>query len=579
MILTIIFLLLCYFIAKNKFTTDRRKHVLDALNNRRIFIRKSEVTRDRFTIKKIPVDLDAIVIGSGISGLTTAGLLTRFGKKVLVLEGHYIAGGCTHTFVDKGFEFDTGVHYVGNSKECREILDVITKEKVEWDQMGREDGNYVYDEICLENKKYPLRSGVDNWLGDMSKRFPKRKKVLIGYIDLVQKVSKMNIWFISKLFKSSYLTAFINYWFGGKFLRLARKSTYDALRELTDDEELIAVLCGQFGDYNLPPKRASFFLHCCIVDHYLEGGFYPRGGTSVIAKNIIPVIEEGGGRVLVSKKVEKILVENGKAVGVRMENGVEIRAEKIISAVGVNTTYRKLLDCDLSTSLVLNKIGFSKSFMHLFVGLDKGVEELGLRSVNIWDLPNKNYEDLINNFNKDQENSPMVSFISSPSAKDSTWKSRFPGKSTVTVIVPIKWEVFSKWDKNKNKDYLNKKEAIKTRMLETLYKHYPKTRGHVVYTSIGSPLTYNTYIGSNFGEVYGASSSKTRFRENDFLKPYTNIENLYLTGQDILSIGYTGAMMSGFLTANICLGYNVLKLAAGIDCVKDIKAAEKEYFS
>jgi all-trans-retinol 13,14-reductase len=79
--------------------------------------------------------------------------------------------------------------------------------------------------------------------------------------------------------------------------------------------------------------------------------------------------------------------------------------------------------------------------------------------------------------------------------------------------------------------------------------------------------------------VYGASSSKTRFRENDFLKPYTNIENLYLTGQDILSIGYTGAMMSGFLTANICLGYNVLKLAAGIDCVKDIKAAEKEYFS
>jgi len=388
----------------------------------------------------------------------------------------------------------------------------------------------------------------------------------------------MNIWFISKLFKSDYLTAFINYWFAGKFLRLARKSTYDALRELTDDEELISVLCGQFGDYNLPPKRSSFFLHCCIVDHYLEGGFYPRGGTSVIAKNIIPVIEEGGGRVLVSKKVEKILIENGKAIGVLMENGVEIRAKKIISAVGVNTTYRKLLDCDLSTSLVLNKIGFSKSFMHLFVGLDKGVEEMGLRSVNIWDLPNKNYEELIDNFNKDQENSPMVSFISSPSAKDSTWSSRFPGKSTVTVIVPIKWEVFSKWDKNKNKDYLNKKEAIKTRMLETLYKHYPKTRGHVVYTSIGSPLTYNAYIGSNFGEVYGASSSKTRFKEIDFLKPYTNIENLYLTGQDILSIGYTGAMMSGFLTANICLGYNVLKLAVGIDCVKDIKGAS-EFFA
>ena len=111
MILTIIFLLLCYFIAKNKFTADRRKHVLDALNNRRIFIRKSEVTRDRFTLKKIPENLDAIVIGSGISGLTTAGLMARFGKKVLVLEGHYIAGGCTHTFVDKGFEFVKQINF------------------------------------------------------------------------------------------------------------------------------------------------------------------------------------------------------------------------------------------------------------------------------------------------------------------------------------------------------------------------------------------------------------------------------------------------------------------------------------
>ena len=74
--------------------------------------------------------MDAIVIGSGIGGLTTAALLSRIGKKVLVLEQHYIAGGCTHTFEDKGYEFDTGIHYIGNMHKkhsfSRKLFDLIS---------------------------------------------------------------------------------------------------------------------------------------------------------------------------------------------------------------------------------------------------------------------------------------------------------------------------------------------------------------------------------------------------------------------------------------------------------------------
>ena len=577
MILITLFTLIIYFIFKNRWESQRRQIIVDAIKKRKPLTRNSAVTRDRFTAKKIPKDLDAIVVGSGISGLTTAALMSKFGKKVLVLEGHYIAGGCTHTFQDKGFEFDTGLHYIGKSKQCEEILDVITKEKVHWDRMGREDEKYIYDEIVLEGEKYQLRAGISFWMNDMCKYFPKKKRVLKRYLHIVQKVASMKTWFISKLFKSDSISGFINYWFGWEFIRIANMSVYDALKEITNDEKLIAVLCGQFGDYNLPPKRASFFIHCCIVNHYLEGGYYPRGGPGVIAENIIPVIEEAGGRVLVSKKVSKILVEKNKAIGVRMENGVEIRAKTIISAAGVNNTYRKLLDSSLEDHIKLNNLGFSNSLLYLFVGLDQTSETLGLRSVNIWDLPGKNYEEIIDNFNKDQENSPMVSFISSPSAKDSLWSERYPGKSTAVVMSPIKWEAFCKWNGNKDQDYKDKKALLEKRMLEILYKHYPKTRDHVVYTSLGTPLTYNTYIGSHFGEVYGASSSKSRFRINDFLKPYTKIENLYLTGQDIVSIGYTGAMTAGYLTANVCLGYNIINLAQGEDCVKDIKAVEKAF--
>ena len=84
--------------------------------------RKSYIApnRDRFLKKKIPTDLDAIIIGSGIGGLSCAAFLSRVGKRCLVIEQHYIAGGCTHSFVEHGYEFDTGVHYVGNIEKRRE---------------------------------------------------------------------------------------------------------------------------------------------------------------------------------------------------------------------------------------------------------------------------------------------------------------------------------------------------------------------------------------------------------------------------------------------------------------------------
>src|SRR5690554_8148735 len=84
-------------------------------------------------------------------------------------------------------------------------------------------------------------------------------------------------------------------------------------------------------------------VHALIARHYQYGGFYPIGGASAIAKSIIPVIQAGGGDVLTYADVVEILVRKGRAAGVRMADGHEIRAPLVISNAGVINTFERLL--------------------------------------------------------------------------------------------------------------------------------------------------------------------------------------------------------------------------------------------
>merc|ERR1712113_820068 len=110
-----------------------------------------------------------------------------------------------------------------------------------------------------------------------------------------------------------------------------------------------------------------------------------------------------------------------------------------------------------------------------------------------------------------------------------------------------------------------------------LFKYYPQCREHVVFTEVGSPLSFNHFIGSVRGEVYGMDCVPKRFVARDLLRPKSeHIQNLYLTGHDITVLGLTGAMMGGVLTASSVLGYgNLLDVMTGRNVMQDILNLEK----
>ena len=227
----------------------------------------------RFQKNYVPRDPDVIIIGSGMGSLTTACLLSLSGKQVLVLEQHDTAGGTLHTFEDRGVEFETGLHYVGNIPKNKKIYDLLTQNKLEWCQMGRETESLIYDEIIIGKNKYQLPSGKKNLISYLQNLFPEEEKGIANYFDLIEKVGKRDLFFKLKCFPYPSISKFIKY-LVPIYYQYVNLTTEQVIDTYIQNSELKSVLTGQFGDYGISPQTSSFYLHATVVNHYLEG-WYP----------------------------------------------------------------------------------------------------------------------------------------------------------------------------------------------------------------------------------------------------------------------------------------------------------------
>jgi len=517
-------------------------------------------TGTRYRAKKASGHYDVIIIGSGIGGLCSAALLSKLGKKVCVLEQHYTAGGYTHAYEREGYEWDVGVHYIGEVHKpwttLRRIFDVITDGELKWAEMDP-----LYDQIFIGDKVYSFFAGREAFKEELKRSFPDESEAIDTYVEMIYEVSKK----VPKFFAGQAMPKFAGEMYNKFRHKLVpdffNKTAYEVLSQLTKNHELIGVLCGQWGDYGLPPKKISFMMHAMIAKHYINGGAYPVGGSQRIAETIIPIIRQSGGDVFTYAGVDQVLIKNNTAYGVRLVKGDEITADAVVSCAGLVPTIERLLPKSIverhGYDKALKKVAVSSAHLCIYAGFKGSAEELGIPKKNLWIYPSADHDANVDAYEEDL-NAPMpLIYISFPSAKDPSWSERYPNKSTVEIVTTCNADLFERWKgstwNKRGEDYEALKQRLMDRMLNVLFEKMPQLKEHLDYVELSTPLSTQWFQWNDGGEILGLDHTVQRF-EQSWIHPKTKIKNFYLTGSDVVTAGVGGALMGGVMSTAAMLG-------------------------
>ena len=507
---------------------------------------------------------DAIVIGSGMGGLSSAAFLSKAGKRVLVLERHYRMGGFTHSFRRKDWEWDVGVHYVGEFHRGGTLPNLLMNDigegRLVWAPLPA-----IYDRFVFPDRQYDFVAGRQPFVDELTRTFPAERVAIARYVELCDRVYAAAMNFFQQKALPRLLAPLARPLMCREFLRYSDETTLATLRRLTDDPKLIGVLTGQWGTYGLPPGESSFGIHAIVASHYVDGAAYPVGGAGSIARSILPTIERAGGRLLVHAEVEQVLIRGGRAIGVRMAGGQELLAPVVLSDAGVVNTFGKLVGDEtrdrLGLEALLTRTRPSASHICLYVGLSEPDESVGLEPTNLWIYPGYDHDRIIH-ASRDEPDAPLPAvYMSFPSAKDPAWKARRGDTATVDLISFVDYERFRRWEKKpckkRGESYDEMKARYSEQLLAALYEHVPQTKGKVAFSELSTPLSTRHFSNHPRGEIYGVSFTPERFRLK-WLAPRTPVRGLYMTGQDAAAHGIVGALYGGVVAASAVLGRNVV---------------------
>lgn len=506
--------------------------------------------------KRVPDDrtFDVIVIGSGMGGMTTAALLARTGQRVLVLEQHYVPGGFTHTFRRKGFVWDVGVHLVGEMSDRAlpgRLLDRLTEGRLAWADVGE-----VYDTFHFpDDVSIAFPSRPDDFARVLGEHFPHATRDIERYLDEVRgTVRSMKGWMLGRALPGRLGRA-LGGWMGREAAAHLARSTEDVLGEIVADERLRAVLTAQWGYHGSPPSRAAWALQALIVRHFMWGASYPVGGAARIAPAMLQTVADRGGWTRICADVDQIVIEGGRAVGVRMADGEAIRAPRVVSAIGAWSTVTRLLPPTARGPWTepIQALPPSPAHLSLYLGFKGDIAAHGASRSAEWYYDTWDHEAAVWDVHPDRPvPTPPVLFTSYPTLKDPTHDPGPEQRHTGEIVTFVPFDAFERWRgtpwRKRGDDYVAFKQRMTDAMLDVLFAHRPGLRDLLVHAELGTPLSTDLFARPYRGAIYGLAGTPDRFA-TEWLRPRSPIPGLYLSGSDVFVCGVVGAMVGGVLAA------------------------------
>ncbi|GAP97529.1 phytoene desaturase family protein [Leptolyngbya sp. NIES-2104] len=484
--------------------------------------------------------IDVIVIGSGIGGLSCAAILAKYGFNVLVCESHSIAGGAAHSFKRNGYTFDSGpslysgMSYSPSPNPLRQVLDAID-EDISWLNYetwgcclpeGTFDTQVGASQFCEVLQQLRGESAVAEWQRLQEVMSPLARAA----IALPPAAVRYDLGALLSV--GQYLPAMVQNAIGfskltGAFAPVMNQVITDPfIRNWLD--LLCFLLSGLPADSTNAAEVAFMFADWYRPNVKLD---YPAGGSGAIVDALVRGIEKHSGKVRLRAPVEKVLVENQKAIGVRLQNGEELRSRYVVSNASIWDTLKLVDSFPKRFQQARQATPTCESFMHLHLGIDaQGLDSIACHHI------------VVNDWNLGIGAPQNVVLISIPSILDPSLAP--DGKHAIHVYTPGN-EPYEVWEQCENYEELKQQRAEV--MWKALERVIPDIRSRTELSLVGTPITHERFLRRYRG-TYGAAIRAT---DGLFPSAMTPISGLLCCGDSTFpGIGLPAVAASGMIAAN-----------------------------